>query len=563
LAAQLAPLGTKTYYISLEEEEEELDVRLTTLIPDHLRGLSINQPKNKWFRVDRINPNLELEDMQSILDQLKRDYDSARPADADHPMSPCPALLVIDNINELLNGSSGADRHNRHGAWEQFVKSCRDFGVLVVLISAADVPHAVRLDYLADVTIVLRQEKTGRPEDKPVRLFQLLKTRHQISRQGSHVMHISGAEGLRLSPQIPSEMDRKQIVRHELFDDKAVINTLNLLEHRVDQGKKGQSQTGRVESLIRKESTKAPYLNLFARSRILVHGYGSSGKAGFALKLLLTPPMDASNPLEQIEHVANENMSARGKRTAQPADYKNLPMPYEHVRFRRKVLIISFLYAEQYYYPLVDKLHAESLSQIYPGLRKAELEILAFYPGYLTAEDLVNKVIRKLDAAILDGDPFTGVLLDGLHNVFLQFHNLQEHDMIWPLLYSILSRYDLTVVSTFTNFSLNGQLVDDQPGEKKSMVLAALEDQSLMKKGMIPFLHMLVKATDFYLLLEEHVHQPEGSRNYYLAVKSAQKQTLPVKLLEWDRQQLVIKREVDRTELLPKVGEPKARNDVD
>ncbi len=552
LAAQLSPLGTKTYYLSLEEEVKELEVRLSTLIPEHLKELSIFQPWPKWFKAERLEPNLDLQNMKAILEELKRLYvvpseqhAAASTAELAH-RSPCEAMLVIDNINELVVGDDLMKDRNKYEDLETFVKDCRDLGVLVILVSAADIPKAIRLDYLVDVSIMLRQQKTDDPKDKPVRLFQLLKTRHQMSRQGSHVFHISGAEGLRISPQIPSEMDRKQIVKNELFDSTSIIHALNLKE---------LAGGGVAEYLVRNGVETTPYLNLFGRSKILIHGFGSSGKAGFGLKLLLSPPLESSVYFKDKQGWYEEpSKEHRTKPTRQrKTQLQDVRIgSFAHTRYRRKVLVISFLYDDQYYRPLAQDIHRSSLETVYPGLLPPHMETLSFYPGYLTAEDLVSKIIRRLDRAILEGDPFTGVLLDGLHNVFLQFRNLQKHDMIWPLLYSILSRYDLTVVSTFTNFAMNGRLVEVGPADKNSMMHAPTEDQSLMKEGMVPFLHMLVKATDFYLLLEEHVNQDDHKRRYYIAVKSAQKQTLPERLLEWDRQDLVIKAQVDPGVLIPK-----------
>ncbi|MBK7108452.1 MAG: hypothetical protein IPH61_04650 [Bacteroidetes bacterium] len=63
------------------------------------------------------------------------------------------------------------------------------------------------------------------------------------------------------------------------------------------------------------------FFKLFPRTHILIHGYGSAGKAGFALKLLLTPPLEKDKTTKAIsEENFNSSIS------------------------RRKVLIISFLY---------------------------------------------------------------------------------------------------------------------------------------------------------------------------------------------------------------------------
>jgi len=123
-------------------------------------------------------------------------------------------------------------------------------------------------------------------------------------------------------------------------------------------------------------------------------------------------------------------------------------------------------------------------------------------------------------------------MLDGLHNVFLQFKNLQENDMIWPLLYSILARYNVTVISSFTNFKINNQLDSDFSS-------LMIDDQKLMQKGQTPLLHSMVKASDFYIALEETL-DASMNRRYIISIRSSIDQTPPRDFLEWDRQLLSI-----------------------
>jgi hypothetical protein len=122
-------------------------------------------------------------------------------------------------------------------------------------------------------------------------------------------------------------------------------------------------------------------------------------------------------------------------------------------------------------------------------------------------------------------------MLDGLHNVFLQFKNLQENDMVWPLLYSILARYNVTVVSTFTNFRTSNQ--------SDSGNILAMDDQKLMQKGQAPLLHSMVKASDFYIALEE-TFDAVMNRIYEISIRSAIDQTPPRDCLIWERQSLSI-----------------------
>jgi KaiC/GvpD/RAD55 family RecA-like ATPase len=516
LAAVFSPYDTKTVYISLEEDPEDLVTRLNTLIPEYLKWLSIYEDnianhKRKhdkeyqlsWFTPYKFNDNLNLSDVTNILNKLKGQINGqANSTNHDNKSvsipSVCPLLIVIDNVNELF--SDEAKDKAKYREIEDFISQCRNMGAIVLLIAADDIPGKFKLDYLVDVAIHLKLNGINNQYEKPVRIFQLIKTRHQISRQGSHVFHLSNSKGFRISPQVPSQMDKREKIKIQLPSKINFIHSLNLLsDKRVYQYQK--------------------FLPIASNSQILIHGYGSSGKAGFGLKLLFTPLMD--------EHIHRENIITDEK----IKDYRKIILKKNQIN---KVLVVSFLYPVEYY----EVLHERLLKQFEFGFknfdrRKSILNVKAFYPGFLTPEDFVYKIVRLLEEAKLEGEPYTGILLDGLHNVFLQFKNLQEAHMIWPLLYSILYRYSLTVVSTFTNFSLN-----EKHDAENTHSIQTPDDFMLMQQGQKPFLHGLVKAADYYFLLEEIINN--SNRKYLLSIRSSIRQIPPTNSLNWDREKLTL-----------------------
>ncbi|MBK7108453.1 MAG: hypothetical protein IPH61_04655 [Bacteroidetes bacterium] len=85
---------------------------------------------------------------------------------------------------------------------------------------------------------------------------------------------------------------------------------------------------------------------------------------------------------------------------------------------------------------------------------------------------------------------------------------------------------------------MNDRLLDDDPSSRNNIINQALPDHMLLQKGMAPFLHALVKASDFYFFLEQLVLK-SGERKYLLSIKSAISQDVPTELLEWDRQRNV------------------------
>ena len=126
--------------------------------------------------------------------------------------------------------------------------------------------------------------------------------------------------------------------------------------------------------------------------------------------------------------------------------------------------------------------------------------------------------------------------------------------MVWPLLYNLLARYDVTVVSTFTNFAMNDRLFDDDPNSKNKIINQALPDHMLMQQGMAPFLHALVKASDYYFFLEQLVLK-DGERKYLLSIKGAIGQDIPSELFEWDRQRNVFTKYYSYNEIIGLLNE--------
>ncbi len=290
-----------------------------------------------------------------------------------------------------------------------------------------------------------------------------------------------------------------------LSDKSKLILTFNLLEEKS------------------KKPEYTPYLKLFQNSQILIHGQGSSGKAGLGLKILFTPVVNRNKDYKKKSEIEENSF----------LENQIFKSDFSRETHLKKVMIISFLYPKEYYEELISEKIIPSFKKINHSIKNFKHKTLPFFPGYLTAEDFVNKVVRTLDEAILEVEPFTGVILDGLHNVFLQFNNHQDNDMVWPLLYGILSRYNVTVVSTFTNFSINNQ------NDESYLSSILTEDQKLMQKGLTPLLHSMVKACDFYISLEEK-QSLDNEKYYQIAVFSSVDQIPPKGKLNWDRQSLTI-----------------------
>jgi hypothetical protein len=354
---------------------------------------------------------------------------------------------------------------------------------LVVVLSGDELPRHSRLSYMVDVLLKVSYRDTDSETKKPERLLQLVKTRFQLSRPGTHVFHMSGREGFRISPQLPSQLDREEQRNLTSPDYGQVINVLNEWSDEVVVD---------LQQYSPDKECSDKYLDLYAYSHVLIHGHGSSGKAGVGLRILAS-------------------------KIANGETYKQVGVE------PRRVLAVSFLYPPSYYEERFNQLiHDPSLKQID---KSATFDCIAFSPGFLPPEDMVGKIARKLDEAELKGKPFTGVLLDGLHNVFLSFPVLQKNEMVWPTLYRMLSIRKQTIVTTHTTFMLDLMEHDDTP-----------EEREIHREGQAILLHAVVQAADFYLSLDRIPERSPRGPDCFLRVREfVGNQNLPQGQLLWDR----------------------------
>jgi KaiC/GvpD/RAD55 family RecA-like ATPase len=519
LAAALAPMGAKTYYVTAEESPDNLKARLSTLIPEFIRDLSAFRGQtDDWFRarplspIDVDNDTSPSEILKALFKNILTLTHSGTGATSDGLPIPCPLIVVLDGVHHFLWGRSvQSSRDDQEYMLERMIADCRKLRALVILTMAEERGSFPAFDYLVDTVINLEYLHTEKSDDKPVRMLLLRKTRHQLSRPGAHICHISGPEGFRISPQLPSQLDRRTVLRFGLPSETELIDLLNRPVRTDDLGKIDPAG----EVLPFRPDPRAPhFLDVFARSHILVHGRESSGKAGFGLKILLSPVLTRD-----------------GKSEA-------------HHRNYTRVLVASFLYPEEYYSTLKDRLR-KLLRFEYSNLsgvknRPTNIEVLHFYPGYLNPEDFYAKIDLKLDQADLEGEPFTGVLLDGLHNVFLQFPRLSENSMVWPMLYGMLRTRDVTVVTTHTTFNVSN---------------TSVEDMELIIKQAKPLMHALVQATDFHFDVSRAT-SADDEKDFEIIVRSAVSQPKPFTHLFWSREKLVLHSGARQEELFGKKRAP-------
>jgi KaiC/GvpD/RAD55 family RecA-like ATPase len=517
LGASLAPFGTNTLFVTGEESSEDLHAKAQLLIPDQLRRLSFfPHGTHDWLEIQHLSASeFERDDMlpalEAKLDALATALETSIEADTQSgPPKPCRAVVVLDGIHDLfLASQSKSDRAGTAdliSRLRKFVATCRELRALVVLTAGQEWAGNQAFDYLVDVAIDLTHEAVDQHGRKPDRRLVLSKARYQFCSVGSHGIQISGSKGVRISPQINYQLDRRAIWRTRIPDmqiSKRVMNHAwaihddRILATSDDPGRTLPPDAFRPSDVG---------VKLFRGSSIFLNGEGSSGKAALALKIALSPSYDSTGKL---------------------------------LHTNERVLVVSFLYPKDYY---------DNIKDVLVGLRRLEypeidpddtpvLEVIQLYPGNYRADQLFNRIEWELEAAELYGAPYTAILIDGLHNVFLQFPEIESYTLFWPQLYSSLRSRPITIISTHTTFVLQGA--------------SEGESYRLDDRRTEPLRHSLVQKTDFRFEIDPVPAVPDvvgirraeaGSSADIFEIKTiaAINQPHPAGSLLWSRDRLIL-----------------------
>lgn len=476
IAASLAPIGTHTIYLSCEEHSDDLHHRIRTLVPLFVKRTQSYTPPEEWFTAAYVSGTFEEKRAQvtQFLEDTIQRYGDRLPQPENCPPGLMPLLIVLDGVHEMFPTGAESD-----GSTElrKLVERCQRTGALVLTLSA-ETPRTdlAEFDYLVDLVVHLEYAPTEGQMDPLTRLFNLEKSRRQLSRSGAHVLDLGAREhGIRIVPQINAHLSEN---RTWGWVDPNPHRTIDfLLTRAAFVPTEGQD----VDS---------PLVEISDRSQILVMGRGSSGKSLFGLRVLASSFVGDLRLKEIQERSRRRNepptfWASEGKtREATPADdWFEDPDPS-----RRRILVLSFLYQRDFYIKELRR-----TQRYWPEdavLRdlsvKVDLDVEHFSPGYLRPEALMDIIGERIDAAILSGQPYHGVLIDGIHNVFLQFPHLEASEIIWPALFELLRVRGLAVVTTHTHFDLT---------EYGTM----MHDLQASRRRVAPLLHALVQSSDYVI----------------------------------------------------------------
>lgn len=483
VALSLAPLGTRTFYISCEEQEGDLLHRIRTLVPTFIARTASWQDPSRWFTGVHVSGDAveKREEVFSALERLVSEHRRSMPQPETCPPGLMPLLIILDGVHEIFDQEPSLG--SRSQSMRDLISRCQDTGALVLAMSAnTDRTDLSALDYLVDVVVELNYAKSLSEADPPARRLDLIKTRRQTSRTGSHLLHLAGTDGLSISPQLGAQLDHHSLWR---WVEPDLTNCFDFLRRTAEQGP-GSPST----SLVR----------IFERSQILVNGEGSSGKSLIGLRILLAQLIPAHRAPTSGTRRSREGAQAQMQLDMPEARARvSVPQPYgpddlvqawyeQLDPARRRILVVSFLYQESYYLRTMryTRRYWKEDTAFPKIMPEPFVEVISFPAGFMRPEDLIVEITGRLKSAEAEGFPFEGILLDGVHNVYLQFPYLEASEMVWPTLYELLRSRGLTVVTTHTHFSM---------GE----ISPAVTDVEAARRRVGPLLHALVQATDIVL----------------------------------------------------------------
>lgn len=514
LGASLAGFGIGTFFFSAEETEDDLRLRANSLVPDAFRRLSFYPSSTKdWLDIFdlRANPANGIEEVSSSGQRLERvigylkaieeRLSQAIPEEASATStvrSPCRLVVVLDGLHDLVNRSDKAaemPQKELRQLFHDFLERCKKLEALVILTVGENWQFGAELDYLVDTAVHLLHDTSPGEGGKPERLLNLSKARHQSCSAGTHSFQISGEKGLRFTPQIHFCLETASIWKMQLHDDRFEKRPL------CRAARPGNWTKRRVGTADFRNDF--PSVRLFRSSNIFINGQGSGGKAGMALKIASAPSYRAGTT--------------------------------ELANIRERILAVSFLYPEDYYFSVHGKMRSmrnvEYSSFPYEETY-SRLDVVQFYPGFLKPSALFNRIRWAMEEADLNGDPYTTVILDGLHNVFIQFPDLEKMQMVWPQLYSMLRQRSVTIITTHTVLMV---AAIDGDGQRRKIDIDDFRSD--------PLRHALVQKTDYSFEVDPVKASNENSAaavEYEVKTLSAIGQPLPdsTRRLCWHREQL-------------------------
>jgi hypothetical protein len=492
IATRMAALGSAVTYLTTEESESALRGKLVSSIS---RGPATWWPElgvteqdvHGSVRVQRLLPSWSLVELAESLRAQFAGHSFAAPSDP----ALClvfPRVLVIDSLTALMEVMGHRDVHEQPAGYAgrrrqlgDTLNDLRTLGVCVLMTGSLDSSRDEALEYLVDNVFVLDASPLEEIRGHQRRSLHVSKTRLQASYTGKHILHLSKERGLVVSPSLPtvlSEIKSRFAVPSD-SETRAVVWAPSL-------------QQERQITLPGIERPALGPVTVRKHAHTLLYGRGSTGKARLGMLLCLEPRVSIGDD-KWADYVREY--------TSRP-EYV-LQVAHRHLQ-RTRVLVISFLYGRDYYHGVVREalLRHFRIGTMRPRrsvVPERMFSMLDLYPGLIDPETLVAKVRREVEIAKVAGRPYTAVLVDGVHNLVLQYPLLEREPLLWPCLYRLFRAEGLDVISTFTFFKV-GRF--DRRTARSAAVEHEVVHADTAGGSEHLFFHLLVSSSDHTFIVE-------------------------------------------------------------
>lgn len=382
-----------------------------------------------------------------------------------------PSAEQSSSSDTPLRTQLATDRTQRR-ALQRHIRALRRTGAAVFLTSGkyqSDSP----LNYLVDNVFVVANE---RPDGGPysIRTLTVEKTRQQDGSRGRHILQLTTQASFGVSPSIPARLSRLR--------RKSAINP-TAESRRVlwaDENKLSRHFSSTLDSIFA----------IREGAQTLLYGHGSAGKSRLAMTLALEPAID------QVL-LSDTSVVLRSPRS-KPAD---------NVQFRRhlessRTLVLSFLYEDKVYHSDAAMILRERFGYTRgeTELARGIVDVLAYSPGLVPAEVVFSMLSGRLREGRIEGRPYTSVVLDGLHNIPVQFPRIETERLFLPAILRLLRTEGITTICTFAMFALaTSSSRRDGSAERFEEIGESIKVAEQM------LVHLLVSSADYTLRVERPI----------------------------------------------------------
>lgn len=496
-------LGIPTVFLSSEESRSALLARRQSVLnlsqKSHSRFLSESAP---FTIIDTVS---EKEDpsssgsgitdlVQAVADRLEGKERGPNKAGQFARL-----FLVIDGIHNYI-----LDEHKAE--IRRLIAVCRQTNTHVLITSSDEWAHSQGVEYFVDNYFSLSTRVTRDPMPHVERGISILKTRHQSSLIGDHFMRFQDEGDLLFTPNF-SELLKAHSRHVVLGPDRETYSkpfAVEVSSHSASQLNKRMLD-----------------LEHYDRSVTLVYGRGSASKTSLCLRLLASPNVQGKNSTKRILVVSF--LSPDSYYQQKKRNFINRLGETLRASLARQQKIS------------MDLVSSERLEESFPRWNDIEVETLSFTPGMITAEEVYSAVASRIANFDVGSVRFSGILFDGLHNVFVQFPLLEKHSELWSALVNLVRRVGIKTVATFTDFEVWGArtlTTVDYENVRAKPLLVALSQSIDYGFGLVP----ISQVGDSREKIDQgDLFRRSDPGHFVLSSFMAHSQASPTDYLIWDR----------------------------